>query len=349
MIRRDFLRRILYGGTALAATGAAGKVMEPSFGDAAALAHDPLNLTGTNLQNKHLLPSLTATPFPLEDVRILDPDLLRIRDQTVNYLLALDSDRLLYNFRVNAKLPSSAEPLYNRESPTNGWRGHYVGHFLSACSQMYASTGDAQAAAGAARDALAGWSSTPVEERLALMGRAAQAIRQKAAELLPLVIAETGATAAVGSRMQVPVAADRFERYSRDLRPVAMRLLPPQVAQPTPLAPGGLGQWIEAPQAAGELVAVGGRTGGPGPRRIAHEAASRSRTPPISTSEAPPGRPPGSSTAISLSPSEDASEVCSKKTRASPRISCSSPSAGTPSTPAQRAAVAAGSNSATSS
>ena len=65
-----------------------------------------------------------------------------MRNQTLNYLLALDPDRLLHNFRVNAKLPSSAEPLYNRESPTNGWRGHYVGHFLSACSQMYASTGD---------------------------------------------------------------------------------------------------------------------------------------------------------------------------------------------------------------
>jgi uncharacterized protein len=43
---------------------------------------------------------------------------------------------------VTAKLPSSAEPLYNRESPTNGWRGHYVGHFLSASGQMYSATGD---------------------------------------------------------------------------------------------------------------------------------------------------------------------------------------------------------------
>jgi hypothetical protein len=38
MIRRDFLRRILYGGTALAATGAAGTVIEPPLGDGAALA-----------------------------------------------------------------------------------------------------------------------------------------------------------------------------------------------------------------------------------------------------------------------------------------------------------------------
>jgi hypothetical protein len=83
MIRRDFLRRILYGGTTLAATGAAGTVIEPPLGDGAALAHDLLNLTATDLQTKHSLPTLTALPFPLEDVRILDPDLLRMRDSSV--------------------------------------------------------------------------------------------------------------------------------------------------------------------------------------------------------------------------------------------------------------------------
>jgi len=103
-----------------------------------------------------------------------------------------------------------------------------------------ATVADAEAAAAAARDALPGWAATDPESRLALMAKAAAAIRAKAADLLPLVIAETGATAAVGSRMQVPVAADRFDRYSRDLRHVAQRSLPPQVAQTTPLAPGGL-------------------------------------------------------------------------------------------------------------
>jgi DUF1680 family protein len=152
VIRRDFLRRVLYGGTALAATRAAGRALTPPMGRDAALAldslklgsskFDPWNLTGADQPDMHSLPLPTAIPFRLEDVRILDPDLLRMREQTLNYALALDSDRLLHNFRVNAKLPSSAEPLYNRESPTNGWRGHYVGHFLSACSQMYASTGD---------------------------------------------------------------------------------------------------------------------------------------------------------------------------------------------------------------
>jgi uncharacterized protein len=141
MIRRDFLRRILYCGTTLATNRAAGRVLKPHIG-IAALRNPPLNQRGTDPRSAHALPTRVAIPFRLEDVRILDPDLLRMRDQTLDYLLALDSDRLLHNFRVNAKLPSSAEPLYNRESPTNGWRGHYVGHFLSACSQMYASTGD---------------------------------------------------------------------------------------------------------------------------------------------------------------------------------------------------------------
>jgi acyl-CoA reductase-like NAD-dependent aldehyde dehydrogenase len=72
------------------------------------------------------------------------------------------------------------------------------------------------------------------------MAKVATAIREKAAELLPLVIAETGATASVGSRMQVPVAADRFDRYARDPRNVLQNALLPQAAGASPLAPGGI-------------------------------------------------------------------------------------------------------------
>jgi acyl-CoA reductase-like NAD-dependent aldehyde dehydrogenase len=119
-----------------------------------------------------------------------------------------------------------------------------------------AGVADAEAAAAAAKEALPAWAATDPEERLALMGRAAEAIRAKAAELLPLVIAETGATAAVGSRMQVPVAADRFARYSRDLRHVAQRTLPPQVAQSTPLAPGGLVSALALRQPVGVVTCI---------------------------------------------------------------------------------------------
>ncbi|MGP0032561.1 MAG: aldehyde dehydrogenase family protein [Acidimicrobiales bacterium] len=103
-----------------------------------------------------------------------------------------------------------------------------------------AGAADAEAAAAAAQEAQPAWAALPVEERSELMRAAARAIRARAAELLPLVIAETGATATVGSRMQVPVAADRFERYSRDPRPVLQTPLLPQSAQATPLAPGGI-------------------------------------------------------------------------------------------------------------
>jgi acyl-CoA reductase-like NAD-dependent aldehyde dehydrogenase len=103
-----------------------------------------------------------------------------------------------------------------------------------------ASADDSRAAAAAAKDAQAGWAAWSVEDRSALMREAAEAIRAKSSELLPLVIAETGATAMVGSRMQVPVAADRFERYARDPRQVLQTPLLPQSAQATPLAPGGI-------------------------------------------------------------------------------------------------------------
>ena len=128
MMRRDFLRRMFYGGTVLAATGATRNAL-----------HSPS--TGEGSPSR---PTPAALPFALEDITILDPDLLRMRRQTLDYMLALDFDRLLHNFRLNAGLPSSAAPLYNRESPTNGWRGHYVGHFLSASGQMYATTRDAR-------------------------------------------------------------------------------------------------------------------------------------------------------------------------------------------------------------
>jgi len=119
-----------------------------------------------------------------------------------------------------------------------------------------ATVGDADAAAAAARDALEGWARTEPDHRRALLGAAAAAIRARADDLLPLVIAETGATAAVGSRMQVPIAADRFERYSRDHSAVAQRSMPVQVAEATPLAAGGLISAVAVRQPVGVVACV---------------------------------------------------------------------------------------------
>jgi acyl-CoA reductase-like NAD-dependent aldehyde dehydrogenase len=109
-----------------------------------------------------------------------------------------------------------------------------VGHAPNATAD------DALAAAKAAKAALPAWAALSADARAELMAKAAQAIRAKAPELLPLVIAETGATLAVGSGMQVPVAADRFNRYARDFRAILQTPLPPQTAVATPLAPGGV-------------------------------------------------------------------------------------------------------------
>ena len=85
---------------------------------------------------------LTVRAFPLERVRLLDGPFKHAMELDQKYLLSLDVDRLLHNFRVNAGLPSAAEPLGGWEDPKCELRGHFVGHYMSACALMYASTGD---------------------------------------------------------------------------------------------------------------------------------------------------------------------------------------------------------------
>jgi len=85
---------------------------------------------------------LKAQTFRLEDVRLLEGPFKHAMELDRAYLLSLDVDRLLHNFRVNAGLPSSAKPLGGWEEPNCELRGHFVGHYLTACAMMYASTGD---------------------------------------------------------------------------------------------------------------------------------------------------------------------------------------------------------------
>jgi len=85
---------------------------------------------------------LKAQPFPLSETRLLDGPFQRAQELDRQYLLSLDVERLLRNFRRNAGLDSSVEPLGGWEEPQCEVRGHFVGHYLSACALMYASTGD---------------------------------------------------------------------------------------------------------------------------------------------------------------------------------------------------------------
>ena len=87
---------------------------------------------------------ILAGHFELAQVRLLDSPFKHAQDMDRQYLLALDPERLLLMFRVTAGIESWARPLTGWESPGSELRGHTLGHYLSACSLMYASTGDPQ-------------------------------------------------------------------------------------------------------------------------------------------------------------------------------------------------------------
>lgn len=86
--------------------------------------------------------TFAVEPFALQDVRLLPGLQLTALETNKTYLLALDPDRLLHVFRVNAGIASNVKPYGGWEAPNNELRGHFVGHYLSACALMYAQTGD---------------------------------------------------------------------------------------------------------------------------------------------------------------------------------------------------------------
>ena len=84
--------------------------------------------------------AVQAHSFPLSRVELLDGLFKRAEQRDAQYLLRLEPDRFLAWFRKRAGL----EP---RGKVYGGWEsdeiaGHCLGHYLSACSMMYAVTGD---------------------------------------------------------------------------------------------------------------------------------------------------------------------------------------------------------------
>jgi len=118
--------------------------------------------------------------------------------------------------------------------------------------------GDAQVAeaAAAARGAFEAWSRTDPAEHCALLAEVARLVRARGDELLPMLIAETGATVSVGSKLQVPICAERFERYARGALQRLDVPLPPQVIDTTPLAPGGLMGAVALRQPVGVVACI---------------------------------------------------------------------------------------------
>jgi uncharacterized protein len=101
--------------------------------------------TAPPLPAKPSAASPTLQSFPLTDVRLLDGPFLEAQKRDEAYLLKLEPDRMLHNFRVNAGLEPKA-PIYGGWESVQTWadiraHGHTLGHYLTAASLMYASTG----------------------------------------------------------------------------------------------------------------------------------------------------------------------------------------------------------------
>ncbi len=86
--------------------------------------------------------ALAMTPFELTDVRLLDGPFKTAQETDRAWLMRIDPERLLHNFRATAGLPSSARPYGGWEASGCELRGHTLGHYLTACARMFAATGD---------------------------------------------------------------------------------------------------------------------------------------------------------------------------------------------------------------
>jgi DUF1680 family protein len=130
--RRDFLGTVAAGGAAM---------LSPLARAAGAAATPPA-------------PFATATarrivPFAPGHVTLGAGPAAEALARNRRYLESLPVDRLLHMYRVTAGISSSAEPVGGWEKPDCELRGHFTGHYLSACALMKAYAGDDELAARA--------------------------------------------------------------------------------------------------------------------------------------------------------------------------------------------------------
>ena len=78
--------------------------------------------------------------YALNEVKLKNGVFKNAQDVDLKYILALNPDKLLVPYLIDAGLPLKADRYGNWES--SGLDGHIGGHYLSALSMMYASTGN---------------------------------------------------------------------------------------------------------------------------------------------------------------------------------------------------------------
>ncbi|MDR3593739.1 beta-L-arabinofuranosidase domain-containing protein [Clostridium sp.] len=74
--------------------------------------------------------------FSLDKVSLSDNRFAFRRKLVKKYIEDFDVNRLMHTFRINANIKSFADPLGGWEAEDCGLRGHFVGHYLSACSRF---------------------------------------------------------------------------------------------------------------------------------------------------------------------------------------------------------------------
>lgn len=107
-----------------------------------------LALSGSLLFGCAQKPESTSEQAPLEtfhlsQVRLLPGPFKQAQETNLDYLMAMDPDRLLAPYRREAGLEPKAESYGNWEN--TGLDGHIGGHYLSALALAYAATGNGQA------------------------------------------------------------------------------------------------------------------------------------------------------------------------------------------------------------
>lgn len=83
-----------------------------------------------------------AMPLPLQTVRLTGKSMMKVaQDRRLAFLLTVDDDQMLYNFRQAAGLDTLGAPeMIGWDSPDSLLKGHTTGHYLSALALAYGAT-----------------------------------------------------------------------------------------------------------------------------------------------------------------------------------------------------------------
>ncbi|MEG3028947.1 MAG: glycoside hydrolase family 127 protein [Oscillospiraceae bacterium] len=92
----------------------------------------------------HLDKTKRATAFGLEETTLeKGSDFYKAMERNLQFMLSVNDDSMLYNFRVAAGLDTkNAVPMTGWEAPECNVKGHTTGHYLSGLALCYGATGD---------------------------------------------------------------------------------------------------------------------------------------------------------------------------------------------------------------